>query len=57
LAIFDDHPPEEEFGTLELLWGLREPPSRGPKRGLSVRQIAEVGVRIADAEGLVAISM
>lgn len=57
MAISDDRPPEEEFGTLELLWGLREPPSRGPKRAPSVRQIAEVGIRIADAEGLVAISM
>ena len=48
---------EEEFGTIELLWGLREPPSRGPKRGLSVHQIAEVGVAIVDSEGLSAISM
>ena len=55
MAISDDRPPEEEFGTLELLWGLREPPSRGPKHALSMRQIAEVGMRIADAEGYVVI--
>jgi AcrR family transcriptional regulator len=48
---------EEEFGTVELLWGLRTPPSRGPTRALSVRQIAETGTRIADREGLAAISM
>jgi AcrR family transcriptional regulator len=57
VATSDDRPAQEEFGTLELLWGLREPPSRGPKRALSVRQIAEVGMRIADTEGLAAISM
>lgn len=57
MAISDDRPPEDEFGTLELLWGLREPPSRGPKRALSVRQIAEMGIAIADNEGLAAISM
>jgi AcrR family transcriptional regulator len=57
LGIADERPPEEELGTLELLWGLREPPRRGPKRALSVRQIAEVGVSIADVEGLGAISM
>lgn len=47
----------EELGTLELLWDLRGLPNRGPKRALSVRQIAEVGVAIADREGLAAISM
>lgn len=48
---------EEDLGALELLWGLRQPPRLGPKRALSVRQIAEVGVAIADAHGLAAISM
>lgn len=57
MAAPDERPPEEDLGALELLWGLREAPSRGPKRALSVRQIAEVGVAIADAEGLAAISM
>lgn len=57
MAAPDERAPEEELGTLELLWGLREPPSRGPKRALSVRQIAEAGVAIADSEGLAAISM
>jgi AcrR family transcriptional regulator len=57
VAAPDERAPEEELGTFELLWGLREPPSRGPKRALSVRQIAEAGVAIADSEGLAAISM
>ncbi|GAB3401020.1 TetR/AcrR family transcriptional regulator [Flindersiella endophytica] len=47
----------EDLGMLDLLWGLRELPTRGPKRAMSVRQIAEVGVAIADREGLAAISM
>jgi AcrR family transcriptional regulator len=53
----DERGTGEELGTLDLLWGLRELPNRGPKRAMSVRQIAEVGVAIADREGLSAISM
>lgn len=53
----DERGSGDELGTLDLLWGLRELPTRGPKRALSVRQIAEVGVAIADDEGLGAISM
>ncbi|MGH3714075.1 MAG: TetR/AcrR family transcriptional regulator [Micromonosporaceae bacterium] len=43
--------------TVELLWGLREAPTRGPKPALSVDRIAEAAVRIADAEGLAAVAM
>ncbi|MEQ7010362.1 TetR/AcrR family transcriptional regulator C-terminal domain-containing protein [Actinopolymorpha sp. B17G11] len=43
--------------TLQLLWGLRESPTRGPKPALSVSQIAQTAVTIADAEGLGAVSM
>ena len=43
--------------TLELLWGTREPPSRGPKPALSISQIAAAAIAIADAEGLDALSM
>lgn len=57
MAAPEERVPEDELGTLELLWGLREPPSRGPKRAMSVRQVAEAGVAIADSEGLGAISM
>lgn len=53
----DEQLPPEELGTIELLWGLRTPPSRGPTRALSVRKIAQTGVQIADREGLAAISM
>lgn len=43
--------------SLELAWGLRERPVKGPKRGLSVERIVEAGVAIAEAEGLGAVSM
>lgn len=43
--------------TFELLWDTREPPSRGPKRSLSVERIVQAAIDIADAEGLDAVSM
>lgn len=44
-------------GTIQLLWGLREGPTRGPKPVLSLERIAQAAVDIADAEGLAAVSM
>jgi AcrR family transcriptional regulator len=41
----------------ELLWGPRQPPSRGPKRAMSLEGIAQAAIRLADAEGLDAVSM
>jgi AcrR family transcriptional regulator len=41
----------------ELLWGSAQPPSRGPKRAMSLEGIAQAGIRLADAEGLDAVSM
>jgi AcrR family transcriptional regulator len=43
--------------VIELLWGRRERGKRGPRPGLSVDAIVEAAVRVADAEGLEAISM
>ena len=43
--------------TVELLWGDRAAPTRGPKRSLSVEQIADVAVAAADADGIEAVSM
>ncbi|MGP4044227.1 TetR/AcrR family transcriptional regulator [Streptomyces sp. 2A115] len=43
--------------TLELLWDTGRRPSRGPKPGLTLDRIVETAVRIADAEGLEAVSM
>jgi AcrR family transcriptional regulator len=42
---------------LDLLWGRRERPRRGPKPGLSIDGIVEIAIRVADAEGLDAVSM
>ena len=43
--------------TFELLWGLREQPTRGPKPSLSVEQIVQAAIEVADADGLDAVSM
>ena len=43
--------------VLQLLWGLDAPGRRGPKPALSLHQIGAAAVRIADAEGLGAVSM
>ncbi|MEV6288663.1 TetR/AcrR family transcriptional regulator [Kribbella sp. NPDC051770] len=43
--------------SLELLWGLQSKPTRGPKPALTVDGVCAAAVRIADAEGLVALSM
>src|SRR5690242_12234738 len=38
-------------------WGVRPPPAKGPKRGLTLERIVAVAVEVADAEGLAAVSM
>ncbi|MFG2501760.1 TetR/AcrR family transcriptional regulator [Streptomyces sp. NPDC048441] len=43
--------------SLELLWGGGERPTRGPKPGLTLDRIVTEAVRLADAEGLTAVSM
>lgn len=43
--------------SLETAWGLRERPSKGPKPGLSLDRIVEVGIAIAASEGIGAVSM
>jgi AcrR family transcriptional regulator len=43
--------------SLELLWGAQKPPTRGPKPGLSVGRIVQAAIKVADAEGLQALSM
>ncbi|GAA1694033.1 TetR/AcrR family transcriptional regulator [Fodinicola feengrottensis] len=43
--------------SIELLWGDRARPSRGPKPALTVEQITAAGIGVADAEGLAAVSM
>jgi AcrR family transcriptional regulator len=43
--------------SLEQAWGLRGRPHRGPRPGLSLERIVAAAVRIADANGLAAVSM
>ncbi|MER5210073.1 TetR/AcrR family transcriptional regulator [Streptomyces sp. NPDC002838] len=43
--------------TLQLLWDTGRRPSRGPKPTLTLDQIVEAAVRVADTEGLQAVSM
>lgn len=42
---------------LDVLWGRRERGRRGPKPGLSIDAIVAAAIRVADAEGLGAVSM
>jgi AcrR family transcriptional regulator len=42
---------------LDLLWGRRERGKRGPQPGLTADAIVEAAIRIADADGLEAVSM
>lgn len=43
--------------SIELLWGLQDRPRRGPKPRFTVDQIAQAAIRLADREGLAALSM
>lgn len=52
LTELEDLPPG--FGPM---WRTPAPGRRGPRPGLTVAAIAEAGVRVADAEGLPAVSM
>jgi AcrR family transcriptional regulator len=43
--------------SIRALWGIAEPGRRGPKRTLSVEDIATAAVGIADADGVAAVTM
>jgi len=40
-----------------IVWGTKKDPSRGPKRGLSIKKIVDTAVDIADREGLHSVTM
>ncbi|MFI6519076.1 TetR/AcrR family transcriptional regulator [Spirillospora sp. NPDC050679] len=44
-------------GSVELAWGLRARPGKGPKRTLTLEEIVDAAVRVGSAEGLAAVSM
>jgi AcrR family transcriptional regulator len=48
---------EDPKALAELLWGLRKPRTRGPKPAFDLAQLADTAVKVADAEGLEAVSM
>ncbi|MEV5501058.1 TetR/AcrR family transcriptional regulator [Nonomuraea fuscirosea] len=48
---------EDRKAVAELLWGLRKPSSRGPRAAFDLDQVADTAVKVADAEGLEAVSM
>jgi AcrR family transcriptional regulator len=52
-----DETPVDLPPGLDLLWGRRERGRTGPKPALSVDAIVEAAIRVADAEGLAAVSM
>ncbi|WP_410643315.1 TetR/AcrR family transcriptional regulator [Amycolatopsis sp. lyj-346] len=43
--------------SFEMVWGVRDRPAKGPKRGLSLEQIVEAAIDVADAEGIGGVSM
>lgn len=43
--------------SVELLWGVRPRPRKGPKPRLSVEQIVRSAIEVADAEGVDALTM
>jgi AcrR family transcriptional regulator len=43
--------------SIELAWGLRDRPTRGPKPGLTLDRIVAAGLKVAAADGLGALSM
>jgi AcrR family transcriptional regulator len=43
--------------TIDWLWGDRPAPRRGPKPTMTLEGIADAAMRVADAEGLAAVSM
>jgi AcrR family transcriptional regulator len=50
----------EELGlpaSFEMAWGVRDRPTKGPKRALSLGQVVAAGVAVATAEGIGSVSM
>src|SRR5689334_7765306 len=43
--------------SIEQAWGVRQRPTKGPKRGLSLERIVDAAVKIAGSDGLAAVSM
>jgi len=53
---------DEDSGTplpasLAAVWGVRDRPQKGPRPGLSLEKIVDAAVKVAESEGLAAVSM
>jgi AcrR family transcriptional regulator len=53
----DKGPASSIVRSQELLWRRQEPKTRGPKPGLSLDQIVDTAIAVADAEGIAGLSM
>ncbi|NLU83973.1 TetR/AcrR family transcriptional regulator [Rhodococcus sp. HNM0569] len=42
---------------VRIAWGLEQPGTRGPRRGVSLQRIVEAAIEVGDAEGASALSM
>jgi AcrR family transcriptional regulator len=43
--------------SIQAAWGLRARPNKGPRPGLSLDRIVQAAIKVADADGLAAVSM
>ena len=53
----DDEQPTGLPASIELAWGVRTRPSKGPRPALSLERIVAAAVRVAATDGLQAVSM
>jgi AcrR family transcriptional regulator len=53
----DDHGGTGLPASIEAAWGVRERPARGPRPALSLDRIVAAAVKVADADGMGALSM
>lgn len=57
LASTEAQGPSYPTRSSELLWAPRDQPTRGPKPGLTLDQIVDAAISVADADGFDALSM
>ena len=57
MAVQAEVPAPDIPPSVAAAWGVRERPHKGPKPALSLARIVDAGVRVADSEGLDAVSM
>jgi AcrR family transcriptional regulator len=57
MAVQAEVPAPDIPPSVAAAWGVRERPHKGPKPALSLARIVDAGVRVADTEGLDAVSM